>query len=132
MKDRRTSQKNALRYAFPPYYVGTMEAGLPILSLPGDLYEGFAVHFAPSGAEVREILLTLRSTLRWSRPMLAAFLGVSRDALRRWETGERNPNGAARRLIWLVGLLVTDRAKLQNAMDLVFWGKGEELARFAK
>jgi len=78
------------------------------------------------------MLVRLRSRLTWSRSMRAAFLGGSRDVVRRWETGERNPSGAARRLIWLLHLLVTDRNKLQNAMDLIFWGRGEEARAYTR
>lgn len=125
MTDRRAAQKQAIRYSFPPYYVGTVEAGLPIMSLPGDLYESLERGFAPSAPEASAALIALREKLRWSRPMLAAFLGVSRDVVRRWETGERSPSGAARRLIWLLGVLATDRNKLQDAMDLVVWGRSD-------
>lgn len=38
---------------------------------------------------------------------------------------QTDASGAVRRLIWLLGLLVTDWNKLQTAMDLVFWGKGQ-------
>jgi hypothetical protein len=127
MGEKRAPQKTALRYSFPPYYVGTVEAGLPIMSLPGELYEGLERSYAPTAAEATGMLLALRERLRWSRPMLAAFLGVSRDVVRRWETGERNPSGAARRLIWLLVMLVCNRAKLQDAMDLLVWCKGESL-----
>lgn len=122
MEDGRHTSRPALRFSFPPYYVGTVEAGLPIMSLPGDLYEGLERGFAPSALETSAMLIALREKLGWSRPMLAAFLGVNRDVVRRWETGERNPSGAARRLIWLLGLLLTDRNKLQDGMDMIVWG----------
>ncbi|HEY2329251.1 MAG TPA: helix-turn-helix domain-containing protein [Verrucomicrobiae bacterium] len=51
---------------------------------------------------IRSNFIRLRQKLRWSRAGMAAFLGVDRSVLRRWETGERNPSGAARRLIWLL------------------------------
>ncbi len=126
MENKPESRKGTLRYSFPPYYVGTVDAGLPMMSLPGDLYEGLERGFAPTAAEASGTLRDLREKLRWSRPMLAAFLGVSRDVVRRWETGQRNPSGAARRLIWLLVMLVCNRAKLQDAMDLFCWGKGTE------
>ena len=132
MADKKASQKTALRYSFPPYYVGIVEAGLPIMSLPGDFYEGLERNFAPSAVEARATLVSLREKLRWSRPMLAAFLGVSRDVVRRWETGQRNPNGAARRLIWLLTMLVCDRAKLQDAMDLLVWGKKDVCLKYSR
>jgi DNA-binding transcriptional regulator YiaG len=77
-------------------------------------------------------LLTMRQKLRWSRAMLAAYMGVSRETLRRWEDGERNPNGAARRLIWLINELAFHPKQLKSAMDLIFWGRGEELRKFPR
>ena len=94
--------------------------------MPGDTYEMLERGFAPTGGEAQVALIRLRKKLRWSRPMLAAYLGVSRGVLRRWETGERNPSGAARRLIWLMDLLAREPDKLKTAVDLIFWGKGEE------
>lgn len=76
------------------------------------------------------MLLQLRSKLRWPRSMLAAFLGVSRDVVRRWETGQRKPSGAARRLIWLLNLLAHEPKKLKSGLDLIFWGKTEECLEF--
>lgn len=121
MAERQASKKVPLRYSFPPYYVATMERGLPMAALPGALYESLERGFAPSAPEVRKVLLQLRGDLRWPRSMLAAFLGVSRDVVRRWETGERNPSGAARRLIWLLHLLVICPEKLRSGLDLIFW-----------
>jgi hypothetical protein len=102
---------------------------LPVSCLPGELYEGLERSFAPGAADVRQILLRLRGQLHWPRSMLAAFMGVSRDVVRRWETGERNPCGAARRLIWLLDMLVRRPEKLQSGLDLIFWGKGDECRR---
>ena len=102
------------------------------MSVPGDFHESLERHFAPSAAEARATLITLREKLCWSRPMLAAFLGVSRDVVRRWETGQRNPNGAARRLIWLMKMLVCDRSKLQDAVDLLVWGKRDVCLKYSR
>jgi DNA-binding transcriptional regulator YiaG len=124
--DPKANEKPVLRYSFPPYYVGLVDGTLPIAAYPGDLYESLERGFAPSAEEVRQMLLTLRRELRWSRSMLSAFLGVSHNVVRRWETGERNPSGAARRLIWLLNLLAFHPKKLKTALDLILWGKGEE------
>ena len=72
------------------------------------------------------MLLKLRETLKWSRAMLAAHLGVSRDVVRRWETGERNPSGPARRLIWLSYSILREPDRLRLPVELVVWGKGNE------
>jgi len=126
----KTPPKPALKFSYPPYYVGTMESDVPIVSLPGALYESLERGYAPSAAESRTTLLELRAKLRWSRPMMAAFLGVKREVLRKWENGERNPSGAARRLIWLMSVLAFDRAKLQSGLDLIFWGRSDEVKGF--
>jgi len=130
--EKKDSKSGALRFSVPPYYVAAMEGKLPVLSLPGDTYEGLERSLAPSGGDARGILLRLRSELRWPRSMLAAFLGVSREVLRRWETGERNPSGAARRLIWLLDLLVRQPDKLKSGLDLIVWGKGDDLREFSR
>lgn len=117
------AKKPQLRYSFPPFYVGTIDAGLPIMSIPGDTYQVLERSHAITADEARTILLTIRERLRWSRAMMSAFLGVSQLVLRRWETGERKPSGAARRLIWLIGMLIMDRRKLESGIDLIVWGK---------
>jgi transcriptional regulator with XRE-family HTH domain len=78
--------------------------------------------YAPSAVDCRQRLIRFRQATRWSRPAMAAFMGVSRDVLRRWETGERNPSGAARRLIWLLDLLANEPDQLINSVSLIFWG----------
>ncbi len=114
-----------LRCSFPPYYVAAMAAdGEPVAALPGDTFEMLERGLAPSAGECRAKLLSLRQKLRWSRAGMAAFLGVNRSVLRRWETGERKPSGAARRLIWLLDLLAREPDKLKTAFDLIVWGKG--------
>lgn len=42
------------------------------------------------------------------------------------------PSGAARRCIWLLNLLVCHPEKVQSGMDLLVWGKGEELVALGK
>jgi DNA-binding XRE family transcriptional regulator len=124
--EQKANKKPELRFSFPPYWVGTMYKGIPILSYPGDHYEALERGFAPSADDVRRTLLTLRRELRWSRTTLSAVLGVSRDVVRRWEDGERNPSGAARRLIWLIDLYVRDPKQFKSALDLILWGKSKE------
>jgi DNA-binding transcriptional regulator YiaG len=117
-------QMKGLRCSFPPYYVGlVLPNGVPVAAMPGSTYKRLERGFAPAAGEVQMLLIQLRQELRWSRAMLAAFMGVSRDVVRRWETGERRPSGAARRLIWLLNLLAKEPDQLKNAADLIFWGK---------
>ena len=128
----KNPKSDALRYSFPPYYVGVVDGKLPVFNVPGECWKDLERGFAPTAGEVRQLLLRLRSELRWPRSALAAFLGVSREVVRRWETGARNPGGAARRLIWLLDLLVRHPEKLKTGMDLIFWGKGAEIGQFAR
>jgi DNA-binding transcriptional regulator YiaG len=107
-------------------------AGWPVAAMSGDTYEMLERGFAPAASEAQVTLFRLRQKLHWSRAGMAAFLGVSRSVLRRWETGERRPSGAARRLIWLLDLLAHEPDKLKTAMDLIFWGKREECATFSR
>lgn len=124
------NKKPPMRCSFPPYYVAAVEGDTVFACLPGENYEMVERSLAPSGAAVRQMLLTLRKYLRWSRPMLAAYMGVSRDVVRRWEDGSRNPNGAARRLIWLLYHLAFHPKKLKSAVDVIFWGQADELRRW--
>jgi len=120
-------QMKGLRCSFPPYFVAAMTpAGWPVAAMSGDTYEMLERGFAPTAEEAQMTLFRLRQKLRWSRAGMAAFLGVGQSVLRRWETGERKPSGAARRLIWLMDLLAHEPDKLKTAFDLIVWGKGKE------
>jgi DNA-binding transcriptional regulator YiaG len=122
-----------LRCSFPPYFVAAMTPdGWPVATMSGETYELLERGHAPTAHESRMTLLRLRQKLRWSRPGMAAFMGVSRAVMRRWETGERKPSGAARRLIWLLNLLANEPYKLKTAFDLIVWGKGKELMKFVQ
>jgi DNA-binding XRE family transcriptional regulator len=131
-KPAQIAHKTALRYSYPPYYVGLVDGKLPVFNVPGECWKDLERGLAPAAGEARQTLLGLRSELRWPRSALAAFMGVSRDVVRRWETGERNPSGAARRLIWLLDLLARRPEKLKSGLDLIFWGKGAEIRQFAR
>jgi transcriptional regulator with XRE-family HTH domain len=61
-----------------------------------------AILFVPTPEESRSSLLRIRKSFRLSRAQLAVALGAPLDTVRRWETGERTPSSAARRLIQLV------------------------------
>jgi DNA-binding transcriptional regulator YiaG len=125
------AQMKGLRCSYPPYYVAAMTpAGWPVGALSGKSYKMLEKGLAPSAGECRVMLYRLRQQLRWSRPALAAFMGVSQSVLRRWENGERNPSGAARRLIWLLDLLAREPDSLKTAFDLIVWGRGEGLPRY--
>lgn len=121
-----------LRCSFPPYYVAARAAdGEPVAALPGDMFSMLESGLAPTAGEIRVTLIQLRQTLRWSRAGMAAFLGVDRSVLRRWETGERKPSGAARRLVWLLNLLAHEPDGLKDAFDLIVWGKGDDCLGFS-
>jgi DNA-binding transcriptional regulator YiaG len=130
--ERSKAQMKGLRCSYPPYYVAAMTPdGWPVGVLPGDSYEILERGLAPTAHESRMTLIRLRRKLRWSRAGMAAFMGISRAVVRRWETGERKPSGAARRLIWLLNLLAHEPDKLKTAFDLIVWGKGPALAECA-
>ena len=122
-----------LRCSFPPYFVAAMTpAGWPVVAMSGDTYEILERGLAPTAEEAKVTLFRLREKLRWSRSGMAAFLGVNRSVLRRWETGERKPSGAARRLIWLMDLLAREPDKLKTAFDLIVWGKRKECVKISR
>jgi transcriptional regulator with XRE-family HTH domain len=53
---------------------------------------------------------------------IAAVLGVSISALSKWETGERTPNGAAAKLIFVLYHVFLKTGKVKNAWDMTVWG----------
>jgi DNA-binding XRE family transcriptional regulator len=110
------------RNVFRPEYQRTV-FGEMCVTLSGELMLNLARLLAPEVDESRQKLLTLRQTLGWSRAQLASFLGVSKDTLRRWETGERNPCGAARKLIWLAHSFITQPERFLSSVDVATWGK---------
>lgn len=105
---------------------------LPVFNVSGECWGIISRGFAPSADESCEMLVALRTNLKWSRAMLAAFMGVSRETVRRWETKERKPSGAAKRLIWLMETLTSHPERLKSGLDLPFWGQSDELLEFAR
>jgi DNA-binding transcriptional regulator YiaG len=93
------------------------------ITLSGELMLTMARVFAPKADESRRTILDLRRRLKWSRAQLASFLGVSKDTLRRWETGERHPCGAARKLIWLAHSFITQPERLLGSVDVATWAR---------
>ena len=61
--------------------------------------------------DIQGVLINLRYNLNWSRRDMAALLGVSQNVVKAWETGARQPSGAARRLISLMDRMVHEAAK---------------------
>jgi DNA-binding transcriptional regulator YiaG len=89
-----------------------MPAGEPLL--------GAAACLVPTAKETRQSLLRIRRKFKVSRAQLAVGLGVGKDTLRRWETGERLPSTAARRLVQLVeGIFLSDQAKILGFGGLI-------------
>lgn len=125
---RKQNQK--LRFSMPPYCVATVLGKVPVLSLDGSFWKHTEGCYAPSNGACQTMLQDLRQHLQWSRPMLAAFLGTSQDTVRRWESGERHPTGAAKRLIWLVNLLVRHPERLESGLDFLFWGQGDQIRKW--
>jgi len=120
------SEKIVHRYAVPFDLVQLLESRLPLIHYTGRVWEAVGRYSAPTPVEIRETLIGFRKHLGWSRASLAAFLGVTHDVIRRWETGERTPNGAARRLIWLVSTLTLQPDKLRSALDVICWGQCQQ------
>lgn len=106
--------------------------GRPVFNVPGDSWAVLSRGFAPTAKETRNQLVRTRERLQWPRPMLAAFMGVPRETIRMWENGGRKPSGAATRLIWLLDLLAEHPEKLKDGLDVIFWGRREEIEAFGK
>lgn len=87
-------------------------AGEPLL--------GAAALLLPSPEETRTSLLRIRRAFKISRAQLAVCLAIPKDTLRRWETGERFPSAAARRLVQLLqGILFSEQASISGLGELV-------------
>jgi hypothetical protein len=83
-----------------------------------------AKFYAPKPAEVRSMLLALRKKFRWPKTFAAQVFGVTTSALEKWEVGDRDPNGAAAKLIFLLySQLVDSTNNVRNVWDLAWWGK---------
>jgi DNA-binding transcriptional regulator YiaG len=78
-------------------FQNTMPAGEPLL--------GTSALLVPSAKETRQTILRIRRKFGISRAQLCVCLGIGKDTLRRWETGERMPSTSARRLIQLLEAL---------------------------
>ena len=68
------------------------------------------------------MLLKLRKDFGWPQEHLAAVLGVPKVTLRRWESGERQPSGGAKKIIWLLHTLYFAPERVRNDFDLATWG----------
>jgi putative transcriptional regulator len=53
---------------------------------------------AYSSATIKKV----RDKYHLSQAVLAAILNTSLSAIQQWERGDKNPNGAARKLLWLL------------------------------
>jgi DNA-binding XRE family transcriptional regulator len=83
----------------------TRPAGEPLVAA--------AAYMVPTADETRKSLLRIRRRFKMSRAQLAVSLGIARETLRAWESGQRSPSTAARRLIQLVeGIFFSDDAKI--------------------
>ena len=123
-------KEEALRFSRPPHTVFLWDGPKPKFTNPGNVLKLLGNGLAPTSNEVRAMLLKLRKELLWSRDRMSGVLGLSRDVVRRWQTGQRTLSGAARRLIWLLDKLLFHRGNIPTALDLVCWGYGRELAGF--
>ncbi len=93
-------------------------------NLSGELAVQLSKLFAPKPPEIQAMLLDLRQRLVLSRASLAGLLGVSVVVVRKWEKGNRVPNAAGRKLIWLVHrLFIPQATKLESSWDITYWGK---------
>jgi len=105
---------------------------LPTYRISGVMWQIISRLHGREVGEPQLTLLELRRRLLWSRSTLGAFLGVGKHKLRRWETGERHPSGAARRLIWLIDLLVLHPERLVDGTDLMVWGRRQQILQFGE
>lgn len=77
---------------------------------------------APSAARCRGMLAELHRHLQLPAESFAAVLGAPKATLRKWLSGERQPSGAAKRLIWLLHSARFDPSILRKLDGWLMWG----------
>jgi DNA-binding transcriptional regulator YiaG len=92
------------------------------LALAGATMNSVGKIFEPEPEKIREMLPALRKQHRWPQGFAASVLGVSTSAVAKWEIGARTPNGAAKKLIFLLYHVYFKTGKIKNAWDLTVWG----------
>lgn len=78
---------------------------------------------APSAQQCRKMLCEIREHLRLPSERIASLLGVPLGTLRTWLGGERNPSGAAKRLIWTLHCALFSPAALRKLDSWLGWAK---------
>src|SRR5258706_1474712 len=87
------------------------------------LLNQMALICAPKPEETRQMLLQLRTACEWPQARLAAVLGVPGATLRKWETGERRPSSAAKKLIWLLHTILVKKERIPTDLHIAAWGQ---------
>ena len=109
--EKTPSQNRPLRFSVPPNFIrGLTPYDIADMTYPGGLEEWFKARRTGAG-DIREVLISLRYNLHWSRHDMATLLGVSQNVVKAWETGARQPSGAAQRLILLMDGMVHEAAE---------------------
>ena len=93
------------------------------LALSGEGALAYSRLLLPAPQETRTSILRIRRKFRISRAQLGASLGIGKDTLRRWETGERSPCTAARRLVQLVEAIFFSDQSLLAGFDNLLIGR---------
>lgn len=96
-------------------FCNTIAAGEPLL--------GASAFFVPTPQQTRATILRIRRRLRISRAQLAVALGVGKDTLRSWETGDRTPCTAARRLVQLTAAIFFSEEALMSGFGAMMIGQ---------
>lgn len=117
----RREKHDARVAARPRFYV--TERGDIRGELSGEFVAPAARVLAPTVAEVRRLLVELRTRTGFTRAYLAGLLNVPKDTLRRWEDCSRSPSGAACRLIWWMHCAIFTPNKIKDTEHLITWGK---------
>ena len=84
--------------------------------------------FAPSPARCRRMLCDLHEHLQLPIESFAAMCGVPRITMRKWLSGERNPSGAAKRLIWVLHCAIFDPRALRKLDGWLKWAGSDKEA----
>lgn len=84
--------------------------------------------FALSPARCRRMLCELHEHLQLPVESFAVLLGVPLVTLRKWMSGERNPCGASKRLIWLLHCAQFDPSALRKLDGWLKWAGNHKAA----
>ena len=85
------------------------------------IWQVFRFALRPEIDQCRQQILELEREIGYYETQAA--LGLPSCTIDDYKTGRRNPDSAARKLIWLVHSMILHPGRLQTVQDLMTWGR---------